>query len=455
MDDLIRTPKIDPRALQEDNYFLSLLGEATRTGLLSENEVERVQIEAVGRLSASLRSYTGGESSSVRTELAEGVMSSILYTVGLALRDAATPEDAVEMLRTRSIDDLFFKGQERLKAKLFTVRKLGDFLKTHHKKTRAVYYKQAVTRVAFHFLRRYNPRFFADDAVVLPDYPLFSPVFSAVGVEFMQKYMEALYLETRFLSHFEDQKTEYLFRKETPDYAVTPLNLTSPVLLSALTATLLSRSPKELFLGYSEKEVAALFTGLSETQIEEKLLGALPRLLSSLGEENKSLALYLRRGLPALSALVFAACEKESIAYAYPVFKRASEEKHLFRFGRRMDDDLYSGVVYMTENAEGFEEKAAIIREKIHSLYDLEDILRDLLFEKKEMKSLLRPLTESELAFLLKKHPEPDASEKRYMPEGDLRLSEALSELLSERTEGFRDTVRDLSLLISDDIFEL
>ncbi len=450
----IERARISEEMLASDNYFLSLLSATADCGLLSPDDVSRIEVEAVERMAAALRSYTGGESSSVRTELAEAVMSSILYTAGLYLKSLPTPDDAARALRDKPLRTLYDLGREKLKAKLFTVQRLGEHLRTTYKKTRSVYYQHAVTRVAPRFLHDYNYRFFAHNATIFPDYPLANPVTGRAGVEFAQKYMESLYLETRFLMLFEDKKTELLFHKESPEYATAPMNLFLPVLLSALTAFLAKGDPRALFLAYDAATVLHLYKGKTEKELVMLFRGALPLFFAALSESNKSLHAYTAACLPTIAASISAAIRAESLAVAFPTLRETPAAAKSFRFGRRMDDDLYSGVLYQVENAAAFPERAIIVREKIHSLYDLEDILRDYPFSESEILTFLRPLSESELAFLYKKHPlsEKDAM---YQNENELRLARAVAAALAERTPAAATLIRELAFLISDDVFEL
>ncbi len=451
----IEEAKISPKMLAKDHYFLSLLQAASETGILSASDVSRIELEAVERMAASLRSYTGGESTSVRAELAEAVMSSVLYTAGLALAALPTPDDAAKALRDKPLCALFDAGREKLKAKLFTIQKLGEFLKSNHKKTHSVYYRQAVTKLAARFLKEYEPRFFADNASVFPDYPLALPIQNLIGVEYMQKYMESLYLETRFLLLFEDKKTEFLFHKESPEYATAPQNLFLPVFLSAMTAFLAKGTPRELFLAYDAAAIRHLYQGKDETALLSLFRGALPLFFAALSESNRSLFQYAEACIPSLAASIFAALRTENPALAFPTLRETPVEAKAFRFGRRMDDDRYSGVLYQVENADSFAERAIIIREKIHSLYDLEDILRDHLFSESEILTFLRPLSESELAFLYKKHPPAENGDAAYRNENELSFAHAVQAAMDERSPASRTTIEELSLLISDDVFEL
>ncbi|HAZ06275.1 MAG TPA: hypothetical protein DCY58_08620, partial [Acetobacterium sp.] len=72
---------IDGDKLSGEFYFQSLLQEAYVKGVLSSKESERIQLECLKLLADSTERFTRGQSSSIRVEIAQGIMASNLFTI--------------------------------------------------------------------------------------------------------------------------------------------------------------------------------------------------------------------------------------------------------------------------------------------------------------------------------------------------------------------------------------
>lgn len=454
MNEIVKESRIREENLSGEQYFLSLLNEAFAVGEIEEPELMRIQSDAVERFSDKARSYTHGESSSVRTEDAEIIMSSVLYTVGLHLKSLPTPEDAVSALCRENFRDIYISGRKRINIKLATVKKIAEFLSQNAPKSRAIYYRQAVKKLTARFLSVYNPDFAAHDAAVLPDYPLLVPVNNLVGVEYMQKYLEGLYSETQFLRLFSPITVDTVLYAKNPEYPETPDNILHPIFLSAMGAILIGNDVFSLMGGEDIPLLYDIFDSKSKAEVLSILESTLKRLIDALHIGSPSLVRYLNASLSDIASEILSATEKKTIhrLFLSPV-KRDPKERSLFRFGTRMDDDHYSSVVASIEKAETFTERHKIIKEKVHSMYDLEDILTDVDFSEKETVTVLSALKENEWAFLAKKYPE-DMSDLNTK-ESKKQFCRIIWNEIGKKSTAEKERILDITLLISDDIFEM
>ena len=454
MNEITKESRIRQENLSGEQYFLSLLNEAFAVGELDEHELMRIQADAVERFSEKARSYTHGESSSVRTEDAEIIMSSVLYTVGIYLKSLPTPADALAALVRESFRDLYMLGRKKIAVKLGTIKKIAEFLSVNAPKSRSVYYRQAVKKLTARFLSLYNADFAAHDAAVLPDYPLLVPVNDLLGVEYMQKYLEGLYSETQLLRLFSPITVDTLLYAKNPEYPEAPDNILRPIFLAALGAILTQNDPLSLMGGEDIPTIYGIFEGKSRAEVSCILEIALNRLTVSLNIGSPSLIRYLKLSLTDITAEIMLAIETRTLdkLFLSPV-KRNPKERSLFRFGARMDDNLYSDVIAAMEATESFSERHKIIKEKIHSMYDLEDVLTDIAFSEKETAAILSTLKENEWAFLVKKHPEDD--DDLNMKAGVTQLHRVIWAEMNKKSAAEKERILDTTLLISNDIFEL
>src|SRR5690606_29725818 len=77
--ELVARGSIDKSRLNRNNYVISLMNEGQRAGLLKGEELVRIQNDFIQILQALIQRYTQWESTSVATETAESIMSSIIY----------------------------------------------------------------------------------------------------------------------------------------------------------------------------------------------------------------------------------------------------------------------------------------------------------------------------------------------------------------------------------------
>ena len=69
--------------LNDEHYLQSLLQVLHLNRFLTIEEVENIQLQILNILTETLGYYTRNESSSVRVEVADKIMLSIYYTIGL------------------------------------------------------------------------------------------------------------------------------------------------------------------------------------------------------------------------------------------------------------------------------------------------------------------------------------------------------------------------------------
>ncbi len=103
---------IDRARLSEENYFQTLLECAGERGLLVAPEIERLQYECVALLARVTERLNKWESSSIRVERAESLLASILFTVGLRLKNFDNPDDAAAALKSGPVTELFAQWKE-------------------------------------------------------------------------------------------------------------------------------------------------------------------------------------------------------------------------------------------------------------------------------------------------------------------------------------------------------
>lgn len=109
-----------------------------------------------------------------------------------------------------------------------------------------------------------------------------------------------------------------------------------------------------------------------------------------------------------------------------------SSEDNLLRYqdGESLDDSLFKKVTEEIRDCSKVEDKMKIIREELHSLQDLVDILgADCIFDE-EFSYIFKALEDFELALLLKYLPNNEAMDADYGTESEKEWHEKFIEFL-------------------------
>ena len=101
---------IDPTRLDPEQYVLSLIGQALQKGLLREADVQIFQTGCYGFLAELSRQWNGERSSSIRVEDAQMLTQSMLWLIGLVLKEQPAPEQALILLKRTPVKALYNEG---------------------------------------------------------------------------------------------------------------------------------------------------------------------------------------------------------------------------------------------------------------------------------------------------------------------------------------------------------
>lgn len=406
MTDLDRSHVINQAALSGTNYFASLMAQGQRLALLSDRDMARIQTESLALLAERTETWNRGKSSSIRVETAQALLSSILYTVGIALKACPSPEDAIDALKREPLEQLFLTGLQKIKRKVQTARLTHRQITSKLFQTKNVFYRSTVVDGIGGFFKLYRPEFFAQELHITADYPTFFRVNDLAGIEFIEQYLRNLAHENQFLRFFSADKVHHLLCGLDENYPLILLNLYEPVLTAALCCALTDQPVRGLSCDL--KASKALFDGKRAAEIEALLSGALEQIVMEF-DCPPGLTGYLRCSLPKLAlsiqnAMRLGHLETVVLTPANP----ADRPQLILSYGDRMDDRRYAKVLDELIWSGNAAEKAEIIMSKIHSLGDLLEILRDCEPTQEELAQMLRRFPLEIIAALMRQYPNDD-----------------------------------------------
>ena len=106
--------KIKRENLDEKSYLKTLIEEAYKSQMINNEDIKNMQIQIFELLDERVYKYNGTESSSIRKEIMEQINTSNYYTISLYLKTFKSPDDAVNMLKTKGLKEAYYSGIKRI-----------------------------------------------------------------------------------------------------------------------------------------------------------------------------------------------------------------------------------------------------------------------------------------------------------------------------------------------------
>ncbi|KXL53120.1 hypothetical protein CLNEO_16630 [Anaerotignum neopropionicum] len=405
MENIEKISKLNLLHLNSEHYFQSLLEQAYLAGLLSQKELEKIQLECLTLLAKLSEQYNNGDSSSIRVETAEKILTSLLFTIGIHLKTHISPDEAAEALKREPIEQLYQLGKKQLDKMINTSKLLHSQITSKLLDTPNIYYRSTIVDGILGFFKLYRPDFFAQEIHITADYPTYHQVNGLVGIEFIKQYLENIYYENDFLNRFSTENIHHLLCGYHADYQKLLINLFEPVFISALGCILVHADARSLKLSLSD--VAYLeekFKNKTTAAIEQELICAAEKLVKNLSLAEQTWQ-YLKKSIKKVSRAIELALSMDTLDKVF-LIPQYPENKPMLQcsFSSKMDDKLYKKIAEEIMCCQSSVEKIRIIKEKIHSLGDLADILLDTELSETEVSAVLKELSPAEFAAFTKKY---------------------------------------------------
>lgn len=419
----VRWQPIQKERLRGEFYLSSLLEQGCDTGLISDKQLENVQRQALTLLAARTNRYTGGESSSVKVETAQGILQSIFYTVGLALKSYPDPQDGVEALLNEGMTPLYSRGRESIEHMLVDTRKLLEEVQKGAITSDNYAYCETIQNGIGSFFSDYDPDFGAQETAASIDYPLCCDMADIAGIEYIEKYLNGLLLENKFCRYFDPSEIEGVLKGYDPGYRDLLVNIFERVLARALGCSMLNRDAGSLSL---EMQDIALLQKKLESCPPKKgeglLIQAAKELMEQLSITDSSLRDYILSALPSIWVRIKNAMTNNTLAAVFAVAQKEIEDSAFsFEDGAKMKDETFRQFVRELGTCRTVADKMTMIGQEIHSITDLTDVLEAECLFNEEWEALFGNLGDIELALLMQKVPDG-------MKAGDLHLTEGEKE---------------------------
>lgn len=299
LNELENVSKIKRENLDEKSYLKTLIEEAYKSQMINDEDIKNMQIQIFELLDERVYKYNGTESSSIRKEIMEQINASNYYTISLYLKIFKNPDDAVNMLKTKGLKEAYYSGRKRIDRLLNIIKVMYIKVKQNKLKTKNTTYNNTILGGIQGFLKIYDPDFNAQDMKITADYPLYNTLIGKLeGVEFINEYVNSLYIENQFCNLFPSENIEHLLNGYSPEYEDLVINIFEIVLLEAIACKLVGRDVKDLELNECEfKRICEMFNGKSKVEIQAHIEKAYKEIQEELFPQNKELQKYIEKNL--------------------------------------------------------------------------------------------------------------------------------------------------------------
>ena len=292
---------INTENLSGEFYFQSLLTEAYEQHEISEAELERIQLDCFKLLADRTESYNDGASSSVQIEVAQAIMASNFYTIGLYLKSLPDLQAALQALKNEPIADQYQKGLKIVCRKMNVARHLYQLVCSSRIESVQCFYNSAIDEGLKCSLKNYNQDYEAHEVTTLIDYQLMNPVFDLAGVEYLVHYLHNLSLENMFCAMFRPAVINAVMQECDRQYKDLPVNFFEQVLLNALGCVLLRKDIEAPILDAADRqEMIGIMQCEDGTSPFALLSNTADAVIEGLSITSLPLKAYIKAALPVL-----------------------------------------------------------------------------------------------------------------------------------------------------------
>lgn len=388
--DVIQISKHDPY------YFQTLLTKAHATGKLKIEELQEIQAQCLILLAEQTQAFTKGRSSSVKTEVAESIFTSISYTIGIYLKHQEDTGTALHIIKSKPLCDIFEQGKNLIQELLADTKLLYETIKNDPIITENLAYNDTVAGIAV-FFDTYDADFAAHETPGSIDYPVEVPT-ELCGIEYISLYLKNLFIENSFCKRFCD--IDSLLRGYSDDFKELLINIFDLVLMNAIGCTMVNKN-NSLHLDELDKQfLRQRFSHLADGQLLDIMLSTADNLCGKLQITNKTEIAYIRTGIPRLLMRLKNALDVDQLDKIFVSCKQPVAQNTVFSDNPKMDDEKFRRITQEIRGCSSVHQKIDVIHQEVNSFADLVDILEASCIWDEEFFAVFASLDQISLSML-------------------------------------------------------
>lgn len=391
--------------LDNQYYFQSMLQEAYNNKMISDAELEKIQLQVVELLNKQVESFTGGESSSVRTETAQNIMQSICYCISIYLKSISDIDFIITQLRQKPLAELYQKGRKLIDRQIKCAKVLLHAVSKNKIQTNNYAYNETIDNGLPPFFSCYQPDFGAHETPGSIDYPLCIDKMDLLGIEYIYGYLQKLLWENQFCANFTSYRINCVLRAYDKHFDDLLINIFERVFINALGCVLSDSNIFELNIAPDDiKHLQTKVKMLSKDELDDELLEAAKKLFLALNIKSELVQTYIIEATKEISTQIRNAIALNQLDTMFISYNNTNSQQVIhYEDGERMVDEVFCGFLDKLEACKTVEEKINLIHKNVHCLTDLVDMFESECILENEYSKVIESLDEMIIALLYKR----------------------------------------------------
>lgn len=399
---LIKSQKINIEGMNEGHFFENVLTCIIENGWLSEETIQKLQLQTINCLTEQIEKFTAGKSSSIPEEKAKKLLDSIYFTLGFRLMQLTDIDQSITLLQHKSIKELFEEGQHFIESRFEKLKLEFELLESELLPTQNIAYRDTYEIGLTPFFKLYDPKFESQEVPCNIDYPLSNDKMERVGIDYMIHYIEKSLWEHSLCLKFDFKEIEKVLKGYHEGYEHLLINIYEHVLMNAIGRLLAGKDLSKLLLEAEDLEtIEKVLEILPDAILEKKLKACGNKCLESLGLTEIGMRSYTVQTINKFVPRIIQALEDGTLDKIFISSNSASYGQVEYIGGERLTDSVFKAITEKIRESETTEEKIKKINANIQSAEDLKDVLEaDCLFNEEYIR-LYESLQDVELALLI------------------------------------------------------
>ena len=386
--------------MEENNTSLLVFSDEIQIdGNITKEERMLIEAKIYNLLGKWTERYTMGDSTSVPIEVAEELLKSICFSLGLELKKL---KDPIKSLMEKDLIDLLKDSWEIIESMIVIGKNLLEDVLKNSSNIGNISYNDTLKEIKSSF-KRYDYRFFAHKIECSIDYQLSNPVSESLcGIEYINEYLKSLLIENKFCKAFHRDKIINILNGYCKDYKGLLINIFEPILTNAIGLEILGRDIFKLNISEIEREMLlSIFKGLSKEEIIEELINSSNRVCNTIGIIDKEEIEYIKKSVINIYPIIEVGLLTGDIENIFLSFKNEENfEKDIFIDNELMDNEKLRNLITEIKDCRFISDKVAIVKQEVKSIGDLVEILSECFWGEDSIE-LFKAFSQEEI-YLLK-----------------------------------------------------
>lgn len=453
MNELIKNQLINNNEIDLKNYTLSLLDIALNKSFIYEKDIQDIQFQIMQLLSENIIFFTKENSSSVKTETAESLLSSILYCLSFYLLSLNDAQKCLDILKTKPIKEIYENGKHFIKSEVKQSKELYEAIKANMLQTDLIAYNDTIDGLN-EFFYSYDVEFSAHQTPCSIDYPLCFETTYLQGIMYMQSYLKGIYLENKFCKHFSNDEINSLLANYGKlykfDYKDMLINIFKLIINNSLFSYILGKSPLDISIPKQELEyIEKKLQGFSKSDLSSFIDRIFEGFIFGLAINDQDLIEYINSYKKMFCSELTIHIEKKTLNKF--VISTILDKKATITINenKKLSDKKFKTIINKISDCKEIKEKITKIRAEINNFEDFIDVLNAGILTENENILLFEELEEIELAMLIKNI----TQNQPYFDISDMTIDHMhLSSAQAEWQEYFKKFLKSLNKAKLDNI---